>query len=1123
MGALTLGDAYTNADGYDCYPALAYVNGNALLYYTNFTPSAEYAAANSVGSIMHANNAIMRGTGTETVKITLPTTATFTINAPKGADVSVYDQLKNYNTIRIDWSTTQEQADGTVDYIFNIAKKNTMSYRVSMEGKRTQVGFFSNAFGPAINVEDRIVVDFGDGSPTEQDSSGKYSGESSLLLNLNERNKLNLAVGESYKVRGYRAAWQIVNDVSANIMIEPDFHYTVLSGEDVIDITPTTGGNAKDNWAWVTAKKPGVAIVEVTYDALDRTIKDSKTLYGASDPNRTGVFVVTVGDQYGDIGGMKWDAEYNEVYFTQEQGSLSITPMGENVTVAVASVLNGRMSGWTTVAGSNGTFEVPVQSGNNVLRITANGVTDYRVVRGSKVTPVITIEGVEGRTEVYPGDTIKIGLKGIYQPMAKFSGIYNPGFPSNMSLGYKLDETDVRSGTTQYGLIEQQVTVEVPSDAQGSITLTNGKITGDSLGSNWGAHRVLTDIGVGANFNASRLDLESLSLPDLTIAVARLSDDEYKAEAKKVVSDAFANYDESKYTAENWQKIIAAKDAGLAAIDAAETMSAVTEAKNTALTAMAKVARISSGSSGSSGTDKTHTKSYYKTTGLDFDLTGEEIDGYVTISFEDYGKRLNDADFETPLGVLIEPTQVPYEKGDSIAKVTVRLLDALDIGYTYTGTVENAFYLATLENFKLSDGTVVDSFGEFDSGAGSGWMITLNNWFINRSTADFDVEDGDYIKWQNTCQIGADIGCDWNNPSAEIIGLKFGTSGTLSPAFDTSVTHYIYTVSASTKFVKLEAELENYWSILTCTSEGVSYKPMQEIPVENGTVIYLESAFAEYAGDPASDTDKVTITIQLRGSAAVSTPTDANEEDQKAADSVIALIDEIGTVTKDSGEKIDAARTAYNKLTDAQKELVSNYSKLTAAEKEFAKLTSRLPFTDVEGHWALEAIEYAYVNDLMSGTSATVFAPDATLNRAMLATILYRLEGKPAVQTKNTYTDVAAGTWYTDAVIWASENGIVTGYGNGKFGPTDNITREQMAVMLYRYAAYKNYDVTNASDLQGFIDMQSISAWALNAIKWANAEKLINGRTAQTIVPGGNATRAEAAAILMRFRENIAK
>jgi hypothetical protein len=234
------------------------------------------------------------------------------------------------------------------------------------------------------------------------------------------------------------------------------------------------------------------------------------------------------------------------------------------------------------------------------------------------------------------------------------------------------------------------------------------------------------------------------------------------------------------------------------------------------------------------------------------------------MSFEDYGVRLNDADFKTPLGVIISPTLVPYKTGDNIAVVTLRLLDALGIGYKNTGSVENAFYLAAITDFKLSDGTLVKSFGEFDSGSGSGWMITHNNWYINRSTADFKVEDGDIIRWQNTCQVGADIGCDWDNGSAEITGLRFCKNfGELSQAFGKDVTDYTYTVPSSVKSIQLEAIQENYWAILTYTSNDKTYKPNAPIPVQDGTVIELNCAFSEYAGDPPTDTDSVKITIKL--------------------------------------------------------------------------------------------------------------------------------------------------------------------------------------------------------------------------------------------------------------------
>ena len=181
-----------------------------------------------------------------------------------------------------------------------------------------------------------------------------------------------------------------------------------------------------------------------------------------------------------------------------------------------------------------------------------------------------------------------------------------------------------------------------------------------------------------------------------------------------------------------------------------------------------------------------------------------------------------------------------------------------------------------------------------------------------------------------------------------------------------------------------------------------------------------------------------------------------------------------------------------------------------------------LPFTDVDGHWALDAIRFVYDQGLMTGTKETLFSPKKPLNRAMLATILYRMEGSPAVTGENPYTDVAAGTWYTDAVLWASEQGIVNGYGNGKFGPLNNITREQLAAMLLRYSDYKKYNTDAQNDLASYADADDISAWALEALRWANAQGLVTGRTETTLVPQGDTTRAETATILMRYLDTIA-
>lgn len=252
-------------------------------------------------------------------------------------------------------------------------------------------------------------------------------------------------------------------------------------------------------------------------------------------------------------------------------------------------------------------------------------------------------------------------------------------------------------------------------------------------------------------------------------------------------------------------------------------------------------------------------------------------------------------------------------------------------------------------------------------------------------------------------------------------------------------------------------------------------------------------------------------------------------QNQDAADAVETLISAIGTVTKDSKTAIDAARAAYDALTEAQKALVENYDVLTAAEAAYEKLVkvevidpAELPFTDVKtGDWFAEEVAYVYSYELMNGMSDTAFEPETTLNRAMMATILYRIEGEPKVTVANPFADVVAGEWYTDAILWAAEQGVVNGYEDGTFKPTRNISREEMAAMMYRYAEFKNADMSVADDLSDFSDGSAVSGWALENMKWAVAADLINGMGNHTLAPQGTATRAQAATVLMRFNENI--
>ena len=183
-----------------------------------------------------------------------------------------------------------------------------------------------------------------------------------------------------------------------------------------------------------------------------------------------------------------------------------------------------------------------------------------------------------------------------------------------------------------------------------------------------------------------------------------------------------------------------------------------------------------------------------------------------------------------------------------------------------------------------------------------------------------------------------------------------------------------------------------------------------------------------------------------------------------------------------------------------------------------------LPFTDVsENAWYYEAVKYAYDNGLMNGASSSAFSPERTITRGQIVTILWRLSGGPVVNYLMNFSDVDPAAYYGEAVRWATSEGIVDGYGGGLFGPDDPITREQLAAILYRYARHESYD--NAKDgmaIQEYADYNQISGYALEAMDWAVNAGLINGTSETTLDPKGTATRAQAAAILMRFLENMA-
>lgn len=226
------------------------------------------------------------------------------------------------------------------------------------------------------------------------------------------------------------------------------------------------------------------------------------------------------------------------------------------------------------------------------------------------------------------------------------------------------------------------------------------------------------------------------------------------------------------------------------------------------------------------------------------------------------------------------------------------------------------------------------------------------------------------------------------------------------------------------------------------------------------------------------------------------------------------------TVTDGSGKTVSTVKKSDTVYTFT---MPVSAVKVGVSYVKATETPSETKFNDVSANdWFASAVDYVTGKGMMNGTADNTFSPKANTTRGMVVTVLYRLENQPSTSAAS-FTDVASGAYYANAVAWANANGIVSGYGSGKFGPNDKVTREQLAAILYRYAQYKKYDVSVGEDtnILSYDDAQSISSYAIPAIQWACGAGVVTGKSGSKLDPKGSATRAEVAAMLMRFCENV--
>ena len=542
MKSVVTGAQYINDKEQVVTPTLLYAHGNALLYNWKITLNEElsktYGVAISINNIFNES-----ASSTQNKTFTLAALSDFSVTAPKGATVRFFNQIKNFNVEELPVASTTENEDGTVTYGLRAAGNNAaLTYRVSMEGKVTKAGYLD-----AKENKD-ITVTFGESeNPKSTKDTVSHTNmtnrlEASVMLNVNGQNNLSLGIGETFRLRAYRGAWQIINSDTANIMIEPDFNYKVISGGEHIKMTPAanhcagnSGTGEQSNWMDIEGVSEGLTILEVTYDAIEiGGSTQYKGIYGATDPKRTGIVIINVGGAENELsmkavgGTYEWDAEFDTVYSLENTANLNFTAtLGEAEPTVQLSTDKG--ASWKNVAkNSDGTFTASgLVEGNNILKFTANGKTAYQVVRAAKVTYTVTNTTHPDEKQIYVGDTLEIHFVGLYQAMAKFSGIYNPGWIDGNLVRYAtvpegIEYVSAKGGQWSFRG-DNKYTVKVV--AAGEMTLSSGDIYFSMMAHSEpiGEHRTLTDDGVGANFSASKTIHSRSVLPDITIKVSEMS------------------------------------------------------------------------------------------------------------------------------------------------------------------------------------------------------------------------------------------------------------------------------------------------------------------------------------------------------------------------------------------------------------------------------------------------------------------------------------------------------------------------------------------------------------------------------------------------------------------------
>lgn len=988
----TMGDAYVK-DNYTYYPTVLYAAGNACLYNTYAYPDIEgYIFTQNINQTFTASYRAA------TAKVlTINTRIELTVTVPTDATFGLYFQWNNFNTTEVEpeteWTASEDGKTKTAQYYISKGNGN-YTWRLSDATHVTQAGWLASQ-----SESGKLTVSFAESAATDR-VSHDFSNLGTQTINRDEADlQVNLdpsgyeAITGTTRVRAYRH-WQLINSDAGNIMVEPDFHWNTLIGDAAI--SPVNGGNATANWADVT---PGTqdSIIAVYYDSVDVNPSNHGShggLFPATSPERVGVIVVggtgvTHGTadakvKYNMASGVTttrsedWDYNYDTWFYETSETNpaldFTVNATGSvKVEYALAATDNSMkttVSGFQSVsADADGNYAVPLvgfnaigngKGGTVILKMTDSTGVSYRLVRVAKVT--ITAENVSNPGEnIMPGDQVKLSFKGMYRAVNKISGIFNP---TNFKPTYFAGETKYEGTLGQYQKMDNAtVTVTIPEDvtfadgaATAQYTLTNGYTYGSmyAAANPFAFLYSMTDTGVGTNFNAVTVNYYMNHYADAVVTVYQkvtyktklnITDENGKAvdgvtvtllgrDGKTPITPNengtyTLGYGVYTYTLSKNGYVVTRGSFSLGSADAANVKDGVLTVKTAVLPKVGENA----------WDGKTKTEPKKDGNGVYLIGTAAELAWFAATDGKSSAKLTADIELAgydwTPLkkfyGTFDGQGHVIRNLYINSTSNTLGLISYLQGGASVTGLGITGSVTCT-NNTRIAQAGGIVGYMYDKASITQCWSavnVTSNKHAggIAGYTAGGSIITNCYASGnitttsKNECYLGGICGSGFSNTNGATltncysIGDVTGTSGAasylggLSP--DKTAAHYV------DNCFYLDGTVSKESSKYGVTGLGTAK-----------TVDEMKSAI-EANNNPFNPQMLADLAVRAQEIA-----------DKAAAKNVDDLIDAIGdvTLTDDCKAKIDAARKAYDALTDAQKALVSKLDILTDAEAKLAQL-----------------------------------------------------------------------------------------------------------------------------------------------------------------------------------------